>query len=223
MNRPPYLRGGAARLLFGLTAALCLVGSSMAGPLQTSAERKTAEKVAKKVERAKDRAAHEAKEELETVRHFQKEVARYVRVHESQLERLGGQKAVTAQGLAAAITAARTKAKQGDVFIPEIQPLLRKRITEQLNGPDALAARKAVIEGNPDDEKESVPVEPRVNAVYPSGATRSTVPASVLLTLPPLPECLHYRFVGRDLILVDSIAQIIVDFLQNATPAIGAK
>ncbi len=223
MNRPPYLRGGAARLLFGLTAALCLVGSSMAGPLQTSAERKTAEKVAKKVERAKSRAANQAKEEQEAVRHFQKEVARYVRIHENQLARLGGQKGVTGQGLAAAIAADRAKAKQGDVFLPEIQPLLRRLIAEQLKGPDTLAARKAVVEGNPDDEKESVPVEPHVNAAYPSGATRSTVPPSVLLTLPPLPECLHYRFVGRDLILIDSIAQIIVDFLPNATPAVGVK
>ncbi len=64
-----------------------------------------------------------------------------------------------------------------------------------------------------------MPVDVRVNAVYPVGATRSTVPPSLLLALPPLPECLHYRFVGRDLLLVDSVAQIIVDFLTNAAPA----
>ncbi len=36
-------------------------------------------------------------------------------------------------------------------------------------------------------EKDSVPVVVRVNAEYPLGAPRSTVPPSVLLTLPPLP------------------------------------
>jgi hypothetical protein len=41
--------------------------------------------------------------------------------------------------------------------------------------------------------------------------------------LPPLPECLHYRFVGRDLLLVDSVAQIIVDILRNAAPVAGGK
>ena len=63
----------------------------------------------------------------------------------------------------------------------------------------------------------------RVNAEYPLGAPRSTVPPSVLLTLPPLPACLHYRFVGRDLILVDSVAQLIVDFLPAAAPDLAVK
>jgi len=63
----------------------------------------------------------------------------------------------------------------------------------------------------------------RVNAEYPPGAPRSTVPPSVLLTLPPLPACLHYRFVDRDLVLVDSVAQLIVDFLPAAVPDLAIK
>ena len=125
--------------------------------------------------------------------------------------------------LAAAIAEDRARAKQSDVFLPEIQPLLRRLIAEQLQGPDTLAARKAVVEGNPAKEEGSVPVVPRVNAVYPTGATRSTVPPSLLLSLPPLPECLHYRFVNRDLILVDSLAEVIVDFLPGAAPALGVR
>jgi len=62
-----------------------------------------------------------------------------------------------------------------------------------------------------------------VNGEYPLGAPRSTVPPSVLLTLPPLPECLHYRFVGQDLILVDSVAQLIVDILPAAAPTLAVK
>ena len=63
----------------------------------------------------------------------------------------------------------------------------------------------------------------RVNAVYPIGAPRSTVPPSVLVTLPPLPACLHYRFVDRDLVLVDSVAQLIVDVLPAAAPDLAVE
>ena len=127
------------------------------------------------------------------------------------------------EALAHAIEAKRAKAKPGDIFRPEVQPLFRRLIAEQLKGPDALDARKAVLEGNPGLEKESVPIVVRVNAVYPLDAPRSTVPPSVLLTLPPLPASLHYRFVGRDLILVDSVAQLIVDFLPAAAPDLAIK
>ena len=77
--------------------------------------------------------------------------------------------------------------------------------------------------GTQGKKKTPVPVVVRVNAEYPPGAPRSTVPPSLLLTLPPLPECLHYRFVGRDLVLVDSVAQLIVDFLPAAAPALTTK
>jgi len=222
MPNPDPRRSVRARLSIAILATLVLCVPLTARSEQGSQERADAAKVAKKVEKAKS-AKHVAKEELEAIERFQKQVAKYVRIHDVQLARLGRQQAVTAQGLAEAIAADRAKAKQGDVFVPEVQPLLRRLIAEQLKGPDTQAARKAVVEGNPGVEEDSVPVVPSVNLVYPSGATRSTVPASLLLSLPPLPESLHYRFVNRDLILVDSVAQIIVDFLPAAAPALGVK
>ena len=60
-------------------------------------------------------------------------------------------------------------------------------------------------------------------ARWRSGWPRSTVPPSVLLTLPPLPPSLHYRFVGRDLILVDSVAQLVVDLLPAAAPDLATR
>lgn len=211
-----------ARILLGSLATLWLGAPALAHPLESPQEKVEAAKVAKKVEKAKS-AKRVAKDELEALEHFQKQLAKYVRIHESQLERLRKRQAVTAGALAAAIAEDRARAKQSDVFLPEIQPLLRRLIAEQLQGPDTLAARKAVVEGNPAKEEGSVPVVPRVNAVYPTGATRSTVPPSLLLSLPPLPECLHYRFVNRDLILVDSLAEVIVDFLPGAAPALGVR
>ncbi len=212
----------AKRILAGSLATLWLWAPVLADPVESAQDKVEAAKVAKKVEKAKS-AKRGAKDELEAVDHFQKQVAKYVRIHENQLARLRKQQEVTAQALALAIVADRATAKQGDVFVPEVQPLLRRLIAEQLQGPDTLAARKAVVEGNPAKEEGSVPVVPRVNAVYPTGATRSTVPPSLLLSLPPLPECLRYRFVNRDLILVDSVAEVIVDFLPVAAPALGVK
>jgi len=44
------------------------------------------------------------------------------------------------------------------------------------------------------------------------------VPASVLVSLPPLPPELQYRFLRRHLILIDIGARIIVDYLPDVVP-----
>ena len=218
-------RRRARHYLLGLLAALGLAVPLQAGSgAQDKAE---AAKVAKKVEKAAQ-SAHQAEEEHRALRHFQHEVEEYAELHAKQLAKLksgavvDGPEALAAQkALAPAIVAKREKAKPGDIFRPETVALF----AAQLDGPDALDARKAVRDGNPgqDSEEPSVPVDLRVNAEYPIGATRSTIPASLLLTLPVLPDCLHYRFVGPNLVLVDSVAQLIVDFLPAAAPEIPAK
>jgi hypothetical protein len=226
MDDPASLaRRGAARFLIGPLALLCLAVPALASPCQTPQEKIEAERVAKKVEKA-ETTAHQAEEEREALRHFQENVAEYAELHAKQLAKLGARKTVATQAaLAHAIAASRAKARPGDILRPEVQPLFRRLISEQLQGPDGLDARKALLEGNPGDDpsEPSVPVVVRVNAVYPPGAARSTVPPSVLLTLPPLPDCLHYRFVGRDLVLVDTLAQLIVDFLPAAAPDLGIE
>ena len=214
-----FARRGAARLLIGPVAALCLAVPVLAGPGGRPDEKSEAAKVAKKMQKALATS-----EEREALRHFQEEVAEYAELHAKQLAKLGAQDPLaTQEALARAIEAKRAQAEPGDIFQPEIQPLFRRLIAEQLKGPDALDARKAVVEGNPGLEEESVPIVVRVNAVYPLDAPRSTVPPSLLLTLPPLPSSLHYRFVGRDLILVDSVAQLIVDVLPAAAPDLAGK
>ena len=221
-DRASFARRGVARLLIGPLAALCLAVPALAGPGQEPQEKNEAEKVAKKVQKALA-TSHRAEEEREALRHFQEEVAEYAELHARLLGRLGAREPVALQeALARALEEKRAKAEPGDIFQPEVQPLFRRLIAEQLQGPDGLDARRALLEGNPEDE-DSVPVVVRVNAEYPPGAPRSTVPPSVLLTLPPLPECLHYRFVDRDLVLVDSVAQLIVDFLPAAAPDLAVK
>jgi hypothetical protein len=56
------------------------------------------------------------------------------------------------------------------------------------------------------------------NAAYPEGAPLSMVPPELLAKLPKLPGPLEYRFVGGHLILYDSEARLVVDFLKEAVP-----
>jgi hypothetical protein len=216
--------GRAARRLIGLLAALCLAVPVLAGHGERSQEKNEAARVAKKVQRALG-TAHQAEQEREALEDFQKELAKYAVLHGRQLIKVGSREetAEAQKALAHRIAAKREKARQGDIFIPEIQPLFRRLIAEQLQGPDALAARKAVLEGNPGQDEDSAPIVVHVNAEYPPGAPRSTVPPSLLLTLPRLPPSLHYRFVGRDLLLVDSVAQLVVDVLPAAAPDLALK
>jgi hypothetical protein len=44
------------------------------------------------------------------------------------------------------------------------------------------------------------------------------VPPSLLLKMPELPEQVRYRFVGRTLILRDTDANVILDFIPDIVP-----
>lgn len=213
---------------FTLVGSLGLIGLFLPAPTLAQTPQpppaKPEAKVAAKVEKARRAGERAEKEAGEALKRFHTEVAEYERLHVAQLARLGTlEPAKVQEALARAIVSKRDEARPGDIFDKDVQPLFRRLIAEQLKGPDTAAAQKAVVEGNPTRDEDSVPVLVRVNGTYPAGAPRSTVPASLLLALPPLPACLHYRFVERDLILVDSVAQIIVDFLPAATPALVAK
>ena len=121
---------------------------------------------------------------------------------------------------ASAIRKARAAAKQGDIFTPGFQQYVRELIGAATRGEGGKPAKKTAMVGNPAHEHESPaqPVELKVNAPYPGSAALSSVPPSLLLTLPELPKDLDYRFVGRNLILHDVNAGLIVDYIQNAIP-----
>jgi hypothetical protein len=118
--------------------------------------------------------------------------------------------------LTQAIREARANAQQGTVLTPEIQEHFREIIQSEMRGRQGMPAKAAAKQGNPATEKLPVPV--KVNAPYPDNAPLSTVPATLLLRLPKLPKELDFRFVGRNLILRDTDASLIVDYIPNATP-----
>ena len=115
--------------------------------------------------------------------------------------------------LAAVIRNARTGAKPGDIFAPEIEKKFRALLRPEMTGAEGAQARAEIL-----DEKPVV--ELKVNAEYPSKEPLSTVPPTVLQALPPLPKDagLEYRFVRKHMILLDTRANLIVDFLLNAIP-----
>lgn len=110
------------------------------------------------------------------------------------------------------IRQARANAQPGDIFTVQIQQKFRRLLTPELKGEDGQDAKKVLK----DDAPKSVPL--KVNANYPEGAPRPTVPAKLLLSLPTLPDSLEYRIVQKDLVLVDTRGNIIIDFIANAIP-----
>jgi hypothetical protein len=122
------------------------------------------------------------------------------------------------RAVSAGIRAARANAAEGDMFTPAVQKVLIGTINRQLSsGPGAKIRREMILgEGNPKNAESPARVDLVVNGKYPPNAPLSTVPPSVLLSLPKLPQGMEYRFVGRHLILFDSKANLIVDVLRNA-------
>lgn len=114
------------------------------------------------------------------------------------------------EALAANIRAARSDAKPGDIFTPDVRQLFRRLMYPEVRGPEGKETKQAMK----DDAPAAVPL--KVNASYPEGAPLPTVPPNVLAALPKLPEDLEYRVVNKHLILRDVDANLIVDYIPNA-------
>ena len=111
------------------------------------------------------------------------------------------------------VRAARTGAKQGDIFTPEAAALVRSIIKEEFKGKDRVELRKAVLV---EAEVKSVPL--RVNYPYPEVKEQLEMPPTLLLKLPQLPKQIRYRFVGHNMLLVDRENGLIIDYMANAIP-----
>jgi hypothetical protein len=118
------------------------------------------------------------------------------------------------QALGEAIRQARAGAKPGDIFGTELAAHIRNVIRKDW-AKRAAADKAGLIHDVPPGYLADV------NATYPPALPLGTFPASLLAALPPVPEDLEYRFVGRHLILRDVKANIIVDVLPNVLP--GAR
>ena len=156
-----------------------------------------------------------------TMAEFTKRVAEYAALHkkiEATLPKLPDKATPTEidtnqRAFAAQLAAARAGARQGDLFTPEMQTLVRKLLTGLFKTSAARAQlRASVMDENPTN------VRVAVNSRYPDAVPISTMPPEILKSLPLLPEELEYRFVGETLILLDPHAHIVADFVPRALP-----
>jgi hypothetical protein len=119
---------------------------------------------------------------------------------------------MASEAMAAAIRAARPSAAEGDIINAEAAGVLRRRVRAMLAEPDCPVA--GILAAERDDD-QPLPPRPIVHDRFDwSGG--SFMPACVLRALPPLPDELQFRFVQRDLALVDIGADLIVDVVPDA-------
>jgi hypothetical protein len=155
------------------------------------------------------------------LRDFQKRVDGYVLLHRT-LEAGTPPRVITrdpvqihaaSDALAAAIIAARSNARQGDIFSPAVTRLFRERIL--------LAIRDVNLDDYLDDLYEGEDFR-QFRAVLhgrdPHCRVPQGLPLDLLWVLPELPSELEYRVFGRDFVLWDEHAALIVDFIPNAFP-----
>jgi hypothetical protein len=110
---------------------------------------------------------------------------------------------------------ARKAAKPGDLFTAEARPVIKRLLAAVFGGPDGAQLKASIMDENPVDP---VALKLTVNGRSPDAVPLTSVPPEVLQTLPKLSEDLEYRFIGDWLILLDTHAHIIADYVDNALP-----
>jgi hypothetical protein len=153
---------------------------------------------------------------------FEDHIKEYVKLHNkakagfAPLKPTDSANAINQEQLALAsrIREARPEATQGAIFTPKISLVFKHLIGSTMQGPDAAKIRASLRHAEPLPE---IPL--RVNAKYPERLPLQSSPPSVLVNLPQLPPELDYRIVGRDLVLRDVGANLVVDFIPNAIPS----
>jgi hypothetical protein len=157
-------------------------------------------------------------------REFFDRVRAYMKIHQTadgrvpSLKDTSDSKQVSGRekALADEIRVERAGARRGDVFSAAAAKEIGIVVSEDFNA-RPLRDQKAILVEVP------VKVPPAINTDYPTTLPLATVPPSLLLKLPTLPEELEYRFLGRHLILRDVRANLIVDFIPDVVPPAPAR
>jgi hypothetical protein len=152
---------------------------------------------------------------------FQKRIKDYLKIHNEaetkvpNLRSTDDPKEVNDREVALGkmIMTLRAGAQPGEIFAKEYQPYFIKIVQDDFRKRSA-ADRKALVVELPKNVKVDI------NTVYPTTLPLETFPPVLLRKLPDLPPELEYRIVGRNLILRDVKANLIVDILRNVVPTI---
>ncbi len=167
-----------------------------------------------------DSQASISAKDKQTVATFEKRVKTYVKLREGVEQKMPKlSKDATPEQIEAhkttlqeRVRARRAGSKPGQMFTPDIANLIRAIIKDEFKGGERVELRETVFEA----ETQGVPL--RVNYPYPETKELVEMPPTLLLRLPQLPKQLRYRFVGRNMLLVDRENGLIVDYMTNAIP-----
>ncbi len=178
------------------------------------------EKVVKQIAAAEEPEILPA--EKETIKKFDERVKQYVSVRASvkakapKLSKDSTPEQIQAaeNALVAGLQTARAGAKPGDLFTPDIAQYISTTLKREFKPAEKKEIRKVMLE----KDDTSVPVALKVNHPYPDAKDFVEMPATLLLKLPQLPKELKYRYVGRNMILVDTDNNLIVDYMLDALP-----
>ena len=157
----------------------------------------------------------------ETIKRFEERVKQYVSLRSSlkakapKLSKDSTPEQIQAAetALVAALRTARAGAKPGDIFTPDIAQYIRTTLKREFKPDEKKEIRKVVLE-----KETNIPVTLRVNYPYPDPKEFVEMPATLLLKLPQLPKEVKYRYVNRNLILIDTDNNLIVDYMIDALP-----
>jgi hypothetical protein len=117
--------------------------------------------------------------------------------------------------LAHGIRQARWRASVGDIFTPGVAVEFRRRIDRAIDS-RAESEGRFMIEARRATSASSC--RPAINGSF-DWRFGAMMPVDVTAALPDLPWPLQYRFVCRDLVLLDLDAGLIVDVLPDALTA----
>jgi uncharacterized protein (TIGR01244 family) len=116
------------------------------------------------------------------------------------------------------IRQARADARPGAMFTADVAMVIRTRLQARLA---ACHQRVEDVLAFINEERLPGARRPAINKRFPWDLGSAMWP-SLLAALPVLPEELQYRFADRDLVLIDTHADMVVDILVQALPAPAA-
>jgi len=154
------------------------------------------------------------------IREFMQRVHSYIQLRHHLVKRLPRVRSssdwraidAAAGALGQAIQTARAEATVGDIFTATVSGAFRRRIVNALSEGSYNTADLLL------DLAREAPIPPpslAVNARF-DWAFGALMPGRIIVALPPLPAELQYRFVGRDLVLLDIDTGLVVDVLRQA-------
>ena len=115
-------------------------------------------------------------------------------------------------GLADAIQRSRQNAGVGDLFVAPVTLVFKRTVDDAVRTANLRQTLAAI-----DDEEPTIRA-PKIHLRFPSGSQLATTPASLLNLFPTLPKELEYRIVGRNLVLRDVDAAMILDYIPDLIP-----